>query len=256
MIPAVQRRLVFETAEGVTFSHRLAGPFLRGLALVVDFTVVQTVASALLALLSALHYVSRDLAVFLSILVGFVMGIGYWIFFELRWRGQTPGKRLFGLRVMDVDGRRLAPYQVVLRNLLRVVDQIPLLYLVGAATGFLTARWQRVGDLVAGTVVVHEAEPLGLRRIPPREADHGHNSLRDKPQLAKRLRQALTPMDYRIARSALLRRNELGAQARLEVFSELAQRIRSLVTIPAEVLEGMSDENLVRSVVEIVEEGT
>jgi uncharacterized RDD family membrane protein YckC len=255
VIPAAERRLVLETAEGVEFSHRLASPLVRGLAVALDLAIVQSVSSAVVGLLAVLEHLSRDFFLFAAILAGFVLSFGYWIFFELRWRGQTPAKRVLGIRVMDVEGRRLEAHQVVLRNLLRVVDQLPFLYLVGAVTGFATSRWQRVGDLVAGTVVVHEPPPVSIRKAGLAEADHGHNSLRDRPHLAKRLRQALGPSEYRIARAALARRDQLDPEARLEVFAALAARIRQMVSLPPEVLEGMSDENLVRGVVEIVEEG-
>jgi uncharacterized RDD family membrane protein YckC len=256
MTPSTERRLSFETAEGVTFSYQLASPLLRGLAMALDLAIVTAASSMVNGLLAALSLISRDLFGFASILGGFLLSFGYWIYFELKWKGSTPGKKILSLRVIDVEGRRLGLHQVVLRNLLRVVDQLPILYLVGGTTATLNRQWRRVGDLVAGTVVVREPE-IGTLRLQAKTGDegHGHNSLLEQPHLAKRLRQALAPADYRLARSALARRSELAPAARLEVFSSLAERIRHLGQIPPEAVEGVADEMLVRNVVEIIENG-
>jgi hypothetical protein len=76
--------------------------------------------------------------------------------FEAFWHGQTPGKRLIGLRVLSVTGRPARLDEAILRNLLRVVDQLPGVYAIGILTMLISSRNQRLGDLAAGTVVVHE----------------------------------------------------------------------------------------------------
>jgi hypothetical protein len=86
----------------------------------------------------------------------FVLYSGYYALFEIFWNGQTPGKRLVRLRVISDSGRPITVYEAVVRNLLRIVDQFPGLYVVGIISVFLTARNKRLGDIVAGTVVVHE----------------------------------------------------------------------------------------------------
>ena len=95
-----------------------------------------------------------------SILLGFLLYYGYFAAFEALWGGQTPGKRAVGLRVISVTGQPITTFDALLRNLLRIVDQMPGIYAVGVLSIFFTSRNQRLGDLVAGTVVVQEQ---GLR---------------------------------------------------------------------------------------------
>jgi uncharacterized RDD family membrane protein YckC len=95
----------------------------------------------------------------------FTIYYGYFVFFEAAWSGQTPGKRLIGLRVIHTSGRPITTYEAILRNLVRVADQLPGIYAVGILTVFLTERSQRLGDLAADTVVVHE-QPVEALRVP------------------------------------------------------------------------------------------
>src|SRR4051812_37112925 len=84
---------------------------------------------------------------------------GYFAVFEWIWRGQTPGKRWMKLRVIREDGRPISFYEAMIRNLLRLIDfMVPPFYSVGLVSVFATERDQRIGDLVAGTVVVRERE--------------------------------------------------------------------------------------------------
>jgi uncharacterized RDD family membrane protein YckC len=86
----------------------------------------------------------------------FVVYSGYFAIFEAVWTGQTPGKRVVGLRVIDVSGRPVSVYAAIIRNAVRIVDQVPGIYAFAILSVLLTRRQQRLGDLAAGTVVVHE----------------------------------------------------------------------------------------------------
>jgi uncharacterized RDD family membrane protein YckC len=92
----------------------------------------------------------------LVILAWFVLFYGYFAVFESLWNGQTPGKRVIGLRVITLSGRPITVFDAILRNLVRIVDSIPGIYAVGLVSVFLSPKNQRLGDLAAGTVVVHE----------------------------------------------------------------------------------------------------
>lgn len=93
-----------------------------------------------------------------TLLVGFVFLIffGYFIFFELIWDGQTPGKRLFGLKVRRNGGRPVDFLASMVRNLVRIVDLMPAFYLLGFFFCFCHPQGKRLGDLAAGTVVIKE----------------------------------------------------------------------------------------------------
>jgi uncharacterized RDD family membrane protein YckC len=90
------------------------------------------------------------------VLVAFVLQWGYFAICEAYWRGQTPGKRVLSLRVIKDSGRQITLFEALARNLLRFVDYLPSLYLVGVITMLCNKRNKRLGDFVAGTLVVHE----------------------------------------------------------------------------------------------------
>jgi len=138
----------------------------------------------------------------------------------------------------------------VMRNLLRFVDMLPAFYLVGGIATLVNRRGQRLGDLAANTVVVRNPK---LREPDLEQLLAGkYNSLREYPHLEARLRQRVTPTQAAIAMRALLRRDGLDARARVELFGELAEDFRSLVTFPPEAVEGMPDEQYVRNVVDVL----
>jgi hypothetical protein len=153
-----------------------------------------------------LHCVGRaaqpGLARALALLAYFVISIAYAIALEWFWRGQTVGKRLFHLRVIDSHGFRLRFSQIAMRNLLRSIDMLPLCYLVGGLAALRSGKAQRLGDLAAGTVVIRElpaVEPE-LDRIAPAK----YNSLDAYPHLAARLRTSTTAEAAAIAVRALM----------------------------------------------------
>lgn len=98
----------------------------------------------------------------------FALNFGYFALFETLWHGQTPGKRLLGLRVIAADGRPIGFFTAFTRNLIRGADMMPValflpFYSIGVISVFSTPRSQRLGDLVAGTVVIKEREGGALR---------------------------------------------------------------------------------------------
>ena len=140
-----------ETPEGVSLDLVLAGPAVRALAWLVD-TLIRTTAYVVVFM-------------FLSILGNFGIGLilififlGEWfypVYFEVFHNGQTIGKRIFALAVVKQDGAPVGWSESLLRNLLRTVDMLPSVYLFGLITCLMNPRFQRIGDIVAGTVVVY-----------------------------------------------------------------------------------------------------
>lgn len=246
--PLPRQTLQLETTGGVRFTLPLAGPVSRAMAWLVDVMVVTAMTGLVGMLLSLVTGSSRDLGGALQLLAAFALQILYSIWLEWKWRGQTLGKRMLGLRVMDARGNKLVLSQIVMRNLLRMADLLPLLYAVGGISCLVTRHAQRLGDLAAGTVVT-VIQPSELHRIEVL-ADSHYNSIREQPRLVGRLRQTLTPAQARIVFDAVLRRDRLEPQARIELFSELAQTLKERVAFPPECLIGLSDERLVLGVVE------
>ena len=236
--------------EGVTFSLPLAGPATRFLAWLLDLALTLALILALNAALRPLLVLLPGLGAGVAVLLLFAVPIFYGILFEGFWRGQTPGKRVLRLRVMDAGGLRLDFRQVVIRNLLRAVDILPQFYLVGGAACVFSRRAQRLGDLAADTVVVRSERLLApdLAQIAPGK----YNTLRDHPVLAARLRQRVGPVEAGIALQALLRRNTLEPRARTDLFARLAARFRAAVPLPGEVEMDVADEQYVRNVVDVL----
>ncbi len=236
------------TPEGVSFPLLLAGPGARFLAWLVDTMCVAASFMLLFSLLAALRVLAAEVHAVLVFLSLFALPVGFNLAFEWLWRGQTPGKRLLGLRVMDAQGLRLQFNQVLLRNLMRVVDMMPATYLVGGVACQLSPRGQRLGDLVANTVVVRTVRG-GLRELPPPE-DGKYNSFRDHPAVEARLRRACTPREAALAVEALLRRDALDPDARVAVFAAFAAHFKAKAAFPEGVLAGITDEQYVRNVVD------
>lgn len=243
-------RLSLRTAEGITFNLPLAGPVARFLAWCVDAVAAGLLTGLLGSVAGMVNVILPGLAEALVVLAFFLIQTGYGIALEWFWRGQTPGKRLFGLRVMDAEGLRLQFGQVVMRNLLRPVDALPVLYMVGGAACALTRHAQRLGDLAANTVVIRTTRQYApdYRQI----AAGPFNSLRAHPHLAARLRQRVTPPEAMAAFQALLRRDTLEPAARVALFAELAEHFRDLVPFPPEAVEGLTDEAYLRAVTDVL----
>src|SRR5882724_10560234 len=160
--------LIIETPERVPLHFALASIGNRFIACALDHTIQVVV---LASLVIAYAVISDGLSfaksieslpkwvVAIMIVIVFVVIDGYFAFFEWLWSGQTPGKRWLKLRVIREDGRPITFFEAMVRNLLRDFDIMPIpFYSVGLVSIFASAKDQRVGDLVAGTVVVRERE--------------------------------------------------------------------------------------------------
>ena len=240
--------LIIKTPEGIEFSLPLAGPVTRFLAWAIDLGTIIAIVWILNLVFGLLGFISRDLAVAANIIGFFVVSIGYGILTEWYWNGQTLGKKLLRLRVMDEQGLRLQFSQIVVRNLLRFVDSLPALYLVGGLVCLFSQRAQRLGDFAANTIVTWSPrifEP-DLNQL----LKDKYNSFRKYPHLEARLRQHITPAEAQIAVQSIIRRDDLESQARIELFRDLSTYFQSIVTFPQEATDGISDEQYVRNVVE------
>jgi uncharacterized RDD family membrane protein YckC len=239
------------TPEGVSFSLPLAGPVSRCLAWLVDALCLVAFAKAVEVVVALMGIISHDLSQALTILLYFLFYLGYAMALEWYWNGQTVGKRLFGLRVMDVRGLRLRPSQVIIRNLLRAVDSLPVFYLLGGMVCLVNRYAQRLGDLAANTIVVQSAK-VAAPRLDAVLAENRYNSLRAHPHLAARLRQQVAPIEADTALQALVRRDNLDHEARVDLFATMARHFKGKVVYPEETLAGISDEQYVRNVVDLL----
>jgi len=140
------------------------------------------------------------------ILFWFCLYWGYYAIFEIWWKGQTPGKRQAGIRVIKDTGRPITPFEAVARNLLRAIDAIPGFYGVGVVCAFFDKRNRRLGDFVAGTVVVHdrresESQPFyNLKSESAQTVETGQLSVKDLELIETFLGRRLDmPQELRVA---------------------------------------------------------
>jgi uncharacterized RDD family membrane protein YckC len=238
------------TPEGVSFTQRLAGPVTRFLAVSIDLAAIIAVSGALSQLLLLMAVVNADVALAFTTICYFVVSIGYSILLESLWHGQTLGKRVLKIRVVDAEGLRLRPPQIVIRNLVRFIDMLPAWYAVGGISCLVSSKYQRVGDYAANTLVVYVAPSP----IPNVELlfSGAYNSLRKHVHIAAQLRKWITPDEARLALEAIMRRDELEPAHRLELFRQLAEHLRGVVTFPDESVEALTDEQFVRNIVDLV----
>ncbi len=223
------------TPENIEFEYRLAGPFRRFPAFLIDFVlrVLFIVSMSVVLTFSGFGILGIGAALtFMVVLLSlFVLEWFYGLFFEAVFNGQTPGKRLMGLRVISTDGHPINAVQATVRNFLRAADffpfvpvayvfpeiEIPLpIFAVGLISMSLTRRMQRVGDIAAHTmVVVEEAAwlPLKVEQLDPRA-----------PMLAEHI-PATFVMSQSLARAVSLyveRRHRLGEGLRQEIAVKLS----------------------------------
>ena len=243
-------RLTIETPEGIVFSLQLAGPITRFLAWCIDMACIGALSGGVNSLLGLFGVLSRDMAAAAVTLAYFIVSIGYGMAFEWYWQGQTLGKRMLRLRVTDAQGLRLQFGQIAIRNLLRFVDSLPVFYMVGGIACLVSGKVQRLGDMAGNTVVVwvqRLSQPDLNQLINPTA-----NSMADCINPCARLRRKISPGEANLALQALLRRDEFAPDARISLFRDIAGHFRALVAFPPEATAGISDEQYVRNVVDIV----
>ncbi len=201
-----------ETPERIRFRHHVAGPVRRALAYLLDLVIrgIVLLIAAVLVLGPAGFDAERARAsAGLLLLLLFVVEWGWNVLFETFWRGQTPGKRLLGLRVVR-DGYPAGFTDSVLRNLLRAADFLPVGYLLGLLVMAGDRRFRRLGDRVAGTMVIIETQDAALAPLvlsPPATAQE-LAELPHRPPLSSEEREAI---------QIYLRRSGLSNERRFEL---------------------------------------
>ncbi len=227
-----------ETPEHIAFCFEIAGIGSRGLALMIDalivFALLAFLGGAFVMLLRhSLEAGSRAWAIAALVIAVYAVIWGYFAWFETRWHGQTPGKRLLGLRVVQDSGVGIGFLEAALRNVLRVVDFLPAFFSIGLVLMFLSRRAKRLGDLAAGTMVVKERRWV-LRGFGPRDETVRR---RTRGPVERRAESAgLTAEDYELLSAYLDRRKAFPQDVRL--------RLARTLTAPHLRDAGMPEEEI------------
>ena len=240
-----QDKLTIETPEIIPLEYPLAGIGSRFLAVAVDY-LIQGIAGLVLVVASetaspivkpALHRSGMWFFAILAI-VSFLIQFGYFAGFEAWWNGQTPGKRYFHLRVIKDSGRPISAYDSVARNFLRIVDIVPGIYGVGVISMLFSSKNKRIGDYVAGTVVVHE-RPLAT------EAKIG-GAFNPLAAVVAPEVPLVAPEEFQLIEAFLLRREQLAPAVRAQLARRIALRVAARMKIPPEADSESMIEKLAR----------
>ena len=218
--PSLIGRLEVETPEHVRLDYELAGVGSRVSAAVMDQVILAILALALIVVASLGQWAMGGSAVIVFLVAWGLGSLGYFTFFEAFRQGQTPGKRRAGIRVVQDTGHAVTFSAAFLRNLLRVADMLPPPYLTGFLLVLLHPRSQRLGDLVAGTVVVRD-RPEGTSEHTA--SPHKAESLTplDGPTLAG---PPLADDEWRLLSAYIARAPELDVAIQIRLEAQLADR--------------------------------
>ncbi len=231
-----------ETPEQMALNLALAGIGSRFLALAFD-SLIQVGLVLFLVLVVAVLSTGGNWTVALAWAAAFLIYYGYFAIFEIVWNGQTPGKRVVGIRVVKESGRPLTAAETIGRNLLRIVDQIPGFYLVGVITALTNKQNKRLGDFVAGSILVRESSLAELKA-----AWQSPTAAGAPPPLNPMGASALDAQDLALIDTFLSRRHSLPANVRSHMAQQILDRLIPKLTAepagasPEAILEALSYE--------------
>ncbi|MGH9450114.1 MAG: RDD family protein [Terriglobia bacterium] len=227
-------KLSIETPEQVAIEFSLAGIGSRFLALAIDTLLMMLALAALGSVLFLVRYYTGGAGAWpktwlaaLIVAMAFITFVGYFAIFEAIWNGQTPGKRLERIRVIMESGRPITTFASATRNFLRIIDSLPVLYVVGIVSAIVSSQNRRLGDFVAGTVVVHER----LLEKEPQKAVGAPPPNDGSPVLAHVDARGLSPEDFRLIDAFLARSTELPRHIRLQMARRILDRVAPTLQI-------------------------
>ncbi len=224
-------KLTIETPEQISLEFPLAGVGSRGYALCID-TLIQFIAALVVILivrftapdLERSWVLARNWEMAIALFLLFCLYWGYFAIFEILWNGQTPGKRQAKIRVISATGRPITVFEGIGRNFMRAVDSLGL-YLVGSVCCAIDKQNRRLGDMVAGTVVVHEVEEQGVFYW------YGQEKSASVPSVSHEV-SALTDQEFQLVETFLSRRLDIPDLQRLPSAQVIADRMGERLHIP------------------------
>lgn len=229
-----EETLDIQTPENVAFGYQVAGIGSRFLASLVDTLIVILLQVVVLIVVSLIinsfdgSVLADQISAWVYAIFGLVAAIFYWgyyIFFEMLWNGQSPGKRWVGLRVIRADGTPITLSESLIRNLARLVDFLPAAYGIGVVTMFIDRQSRRLGDLAAGTLVVQDRAPISIQDLSVKRTVHlrpwANITLEGFPV------ERLTNNDLSLIENLLTRRDQLTHrdQLAIQILNTLYQRL-------------------------------
>ncbi|MGZ4790008.1 MAG: RDD family protein [Terriglobales bacterium] len=242
-------KLTIETPEQIALEYPLAGIGSRFMAFFYD-TLIQVIIFVIGLLLVAL--IAPDLGKYWPsawnwmaaawMFAGFCLYWGYFAIFEALWNGQTLGKRKAGIRVIKDSGRPITAFEAIARNFMRAIDSMPGMYGVAVIAIFVDKRSRRLGDMVAGTVVIHDKKDESAQPFLHTTA----SDLTATPAASASIANKLTLQELEIIEAFLNRRLDLPANIREQSAKRIADAIAAKLEVSAE--ERGPDEKFLEAV--------
>jgi uncharacterized RDD family membrane protein YckC len=228
-------RFTLHTPESVELEFTLAGIGNRAYALLIDYIILGLVLIVFLVGVLIFNSGLQTIQILVGstvrlelwliavqALIGFFIYVGYFVFYETVWSGQTPGKRYVKIRVIRDDGRPVRLQQSTLRALLRPFDD---LFFIGVFFIVLNQREKRLGDLVGGTLVIQEEQPMTTAAF---KVSKSAQSLANKLLIEADI-SSLLPEDFAVIREYLQRREGMIPNARNELSKQLATQVKEII---------------------------
>ncbi|HEY3788226.1 MAG TPA: RDD family protein [Urbifossiella sp.] len=250
-----------ETPEQIGVDLELAGLGTRFLAQIVDWFWKLLVSLLLffvfvigLGVVGKTTDLEKLSPLVIAVLVGFFysLWLGYAILFELRWNGQTPGKRFVSIRAVQQNGAPLRAQAACIRNFLAIADFLPAYFVLGAILILLTKNRQRLGDLAAGTIVIRErAAGAG-----PETADELLEYASEEISFTTSQLKAITPADRIIIRSFLQRFRQMDRSGRERLAYRLVDKLVEKMDFPLaeEIVDALEARTFLASLLRDYEE--
>jgi uncharacterized RDD family membrane protein YckC len=248
-----EETLDIQTPENVAFGYQIAGIGSRFLASLLDTLIVGLLQIVILIVLTLVNRMfdgsafSGQISAWVYAIFGLVAAVFYWgyyVFFEMLWNGQSPGKRWVGLRVIRSDGTPITLSEALIRNLARLVDFLPAAYGIGIVTMFIDKQSRRLGDLAAGTLVVQDRAPITMQDLAVKRTVHlrpwANVSLDGFPV------ERLTNNDLSLIEDFLLRRDQLTHRESLAV--QILNTLHQRLGVPLPTLNKAEAEDMLAAI--------
>lgn len=233
---ARQEELTIHTADGMELRLAIASVGSRSYAFLIDwhFRLLLALAYLLVALMilgggptfARIGEHNGDLVVWVAVLPAMLIYALYHPVLEAVMQGRTPGKRMAGVRIVDRDGHAPSLGAVLVRNIFRLIDSLPFFYAIGIVVAAFHSRALRIGDIAAGTVLVHESA----------------TSAQALSRIAAGLEASLSPAQAELLHDLLLRWKSLDRDARIALATELLQQLGR--PVPSETRPSALDKAL------------
>jgi uncharacterized RDD family membrane protein YckC len=250
-----EETLDIQTPENVAFGYQVAGIGSRFIATLLDTIIVVllqviifVVAAVIINLLDKAA-LADQLSPWIIAIFGVVLSIFYWgyyVFFEMLWNGQSPGKRWTSLRVIRTDGTPITLSEALIRNLVRIVDFLPALYGVGIITMFIDKQSRRLGDLAAGTLVVQDRAPISIQSLSVKRTINLKMQGLTKVSLEGFPIERLTNDDLSLIEDFLLRRDQLTHRDQLAI--QILNTLHRRLGLPAPTMSRFEAEDTLAAI--------